>query len=199
MGAFIRTWTAVKMNEMVPGSVSNFFPVIYAGDLARAYYRVFELKKEGVHRYILTNPKPVRMDEIYDLFCRKAGLKRSGHLPREHMITSCFFCELWALMIRSENPPLLTRARMCMFYDNVLLSEKKAEFELGFIADTPLDESIEKTVDWYRQQGFCKRCLMDWNRLFCLWKIRLWVVFFFLEKINKRELGSDIIFVFSGA
>ena len=40
-----------------------------------------------------------------------------------------------------------------MFYDSISYSTLKARRELGFEADMPLREGIEKTVHWYKANG----------------------------------------------
>jgi nucleoside-diphosphate-sugar epimerase len=59
-------------------------------------------------------------------------------------------------LLKIKKPPLLTRARVEMFYCNNIYDVSKAKRELNFVASTPLDTGIEKTVMWWKQNGFLK-------------------------------------------
>jgi len=61
--------------------------------------------------------------------------------------------ELFWTLLRIKTPPLLSRARVNMFYDNIEYSVEKAEEILGFRAKTPLEEGVRKTVRWYKERN----------------------------------------------
>ena len=52
-----------------PGCKTNRFHVIYARDLARAYFLAYEKRPAGVNRIIIGNEHIDLMDRIYSLFC----------------------------------------------------------------------------------------------------------------------------------
>ena len=139
---------------VAPGSRHNLFPVIYAGDLARAYRLALEKKLPGVNRILIANPEPELLDRILNAFCRHAGVKKPLPLPKWSLYGPAMLLELLYTLLHSLRPPVLTRGRVCMFTDNVAFSSDKAERLLDFTADTPLDEGIKRTVEWYRANGF---------------------------------------------
>lgn len=65
----------------LPGCKSNSFHVVYANDLARAYYLAYQQKLKGINRIIIGDPEPVNMDKLYQIFCSKAGIKKPANLP----------------------------------------------------------------------------------------------------------------------
>jgi len=139
---------------VAPGSRKNRFPIIYAGDLAKAYYLAYRKKLSGVNRFIIGNRTPVTMDHIIETFCRKAGIRKPLLLPK----WVCYFpglaLEAIYMLLRRKNAPLITRGRVNMFVDNLEFSSRKAENILGFKSMTSLDEGVERTVQWYQKYGY---------------------------------------------
>jgi nucleoside-diphosphate-sugar epimerase len=140
--------------KFMPGNKFNKFHVIYAGDLAKAYYLAYEKKLRGINRIIVGNPEPERMHLIHSMFCRTAGLKPPKLIPKLFMYPAGFILELTSAILRTSKPPLLSRSRINMMYDNIEFSVDKAKKLLGFTAETSLEEGISKTVDWYKTNGF---------------------------------------------
>ena len=140
--------------RIMPGSKKNKFHVIYAGDLARAYYCVVEKQLKGVNRVIIGNEKPENMHRIFGLFCREAGLKLPLNIPRRLIYPVAILWEAGAQLFNSGKAPTLTRARINMFYDNIGFNTGKARSLLSFIAETSLEEGINKTVKWYKKHQY---------------------------------------------
>lgn len=145
--------TARSGIPFLPGSKRNKFHVVYAKDLARAYYLAFKNKLEGIHSFIIGNEKAEQMDRIYSLFCREAGIKKPMNAPKAFVYPAAFIMELLYTVLRIKKPPLLTRGRVNMFYDNIEYSTEKARTQLGFTAEYSLEEGIKKTVAWYMERG----------------------------------------------
>ncbi|MDR3212664.1 MAG: NAD-dependent epimerase/dehydratase family protein [Azoarcus sp.] len=137
----------------IMGCTDNLFHVIYAGDLAAAYYALFERAPQGVREYLIGNPEPVHMDTLYRLFCAHAGLQKPPNLPKALVYPVAFLLELAAMLLRRGHPPLLTRSRVNMFYDSIAYCTEKARRELGFTPHVTLEEGIAKTVHWYQEKG----------------------------------------------
>ncbi|EHQ89274.1 NAD-dependent epimerase/dehydratase family protein [Desulfosporosinus youngiae] len=145
--------TAKAGIPFVPGARQNKFHVIYAGDLARAYFLAYKKQLTGQHCLLVGNQQPENMDRIYRLFCAEAGLKKPGNLPKALIYPAAFLMELFFTLFNSQSPPLLTRGRVNMFYDNLEFSVEKAREILGFKNSFSLEEGVKKTVLWYKQQG----------------------------------------------
>ena len=145
--------TAKAGIPFVPGAKQNKFHVIYAGDLARAYVLAYTKKLAGRHCILVGNEQAEGMDQIYGLFCSEAGLKKPRNLPKALSYPVALLMELLYTLFKSQSPPLLTRGRVNMFYDNLEVSVDKAEIILGFRNTFSLEEGIKKTVLWYKEQG----------------------------------------------
>jgi nucleoside-diphosphate-sugar epimerase len=140
--------------RLMPGSKCNTFHVIYAGDLARAFYLACTCNLEGFQRIIIGNPQPEKMYGIYRMLADSAGLPRPLLLPRWVSYSAGLALECIWTLLRMKKPPLLTRARVNMFYDSIGYSTEKAYSLLGFKAMTPLSEGIDRTVNWYKGNKF---------------------------------------------
>jgi nucleoside-diphosphate-sugar epimerase len=137
----------------VPGSRKNRFHVIYAADCARAYYCAYRKQPEGVHRFLIGNRKAVNMHRIFSSFVKSAGLTRPVYIPKWIVYPLAIVMEIFHILFHIKKPPLLSRARVNMFYDNIEYSVKKAEKLLGFTAHYPLKKAIERTVSWYKRHA----------------------------------------------
>jgi len=140
--------------SLLPGSAKNKFHVIYAKELARAYFMAYKSNITGVQRIIIGNREAELQQNIYKIFCEKAGLKKPGNIPKALIYPVALIMELFATIFKFKNPPLLTRGRVNMFYDNIEYDTTKAKKILGFETELKLDESIEKTVNWYKDKGY---------------------------------------------
>ncbi len=145
--------TAKSKTPFVPGSKKNFFHVIYAGDVARAFFLAYEKKLQGIHSFIIANQKAELMEKIYKTFCKEAGFKKPKNIPKFFIYPMAFIVELFYAIFKIKTPPLLTRGRVNMFYDNIEFSPKKAKEVLGFENEYSLEKGIKKTVNWYKKNN----------------------------------------------
>ena len=142
--------------KYMPGSKKNKFHVVYVKDLAKSYYLAFEKKLEGTNRFIIGNEKSDNMHDLYEKFCEEVEMKIPGSIPKFLIYPVAFFMELYATILRKSKPPLLTRGRVNMFYDNIEFSVAKAQKVLGYQPEISLEEGIERTVTWYKDNGYLK-------------------------------------------
>ncbi len=140
--------------KFMPGSKKNKFHVVYAKDLANAYFLLYKKKMTGIHRFIIGNNKAENMDKIYTLFCESAGLNKPKNIPKWVIYPIGFLWELLYTILRSKKPPLLTRGRINMFYDNIEFSTKKAHEILEFNPQYSLEDGIKNTINWYKDNGY---------------------------------------------
>ncbi|MBA7549282.1 2-alkyl-3-oxoalkanoate reductase [subsurface metagenome] len=143
--------TAKSGIPFLPGSKKNKFHVIYVRDLAQAYYLAYIKRPARINRFIIGNKKPVYMDSIYELFCSEMGVRKPGILPKSLVYPFAFIMELLYTILAVKHPPLLTRGRVNMLYDNIEYSTRKAQEELLFVNKYCIEEGIKNTVQWYKQ------------------------------------------------
>jgi len=134
----------------IMGSAKNKFHVIYAKDLAKAYYLAYKADLKGINIFIIGNEKAEYMDKIYETFCNIAGYKKPKNAPKLLMYPIGFIIELFYSVFQIKKPPILTRGRVNMFYDNIEYSIAKAKNVLGFECEHGFEESVKNTVKWYK-------------------------------------------------
>jgi len=135
------------------GSSKNKFHVVYAKDLARAYYLAFVKKPNGINRLIIGNQEIDFMDEVYSVFCEELEIKKPKNLPKVVFYPIGFLMELFNTVFSLKNAPLLTRGRVNMFYDNIEYSTVKAEKLLSFTNEFDLKVGVKNTVNWYKENN----------------------------------------------
>jgi nucleoside-diphosphate-sugar epimerase len=138
----------------MPGSKKNKFQAIYVRDLAQYFYRAYQKKISGVERILLCHKEAPYMDDLYRLLCNAAGCRKPGILPKAVCYPIGFLWELLYTVLKIKNPPLLTRGRVNLFYDNLEYNTDKAQRLLGAIPLHTLQESVTKTVNWYQNGGY---------------------------------------------
>jgi|LGVF01.1.fsa_nt_gb nucleoside-diphosphate-sugar epimerase len=139
---------------VMPGNRKNRFHMIYVKDLARAYQLALEKQPKGIHPIIIGNESAPLMNDVYTRFCNEARLKVPIKLPKWIFYPLGFGIEFIYTLLKIETAPVLTRGRVNMFYDNIAYKVEKAEGILGFKSKTTLEEGIQKTVQWYFQNGY---------------------------------------------
>lgn len=146
--------TAKSGLPFIMGSRKNRFHVIYAKDLARAYYLAYKKGLKGINSFIIGNKTAEYMDNIFALFCNEAGFKKPANAPKALFYPIGFAMELFYTLIDAKKPPALTRGRVNMFYDSIEYSVKKAEDVLGFKCEYTLGQGIAGAVKWYKENGY---------------------------------------------
>jgi nucleoside-diphosphate-sugar epimerase len=141
-------------SRLMPGSTRNKFHVIYAKDLARAYLLACQKRLPGVERIIIGPPKAELMSDVFGRFCDECGVRRPRLIPRWSIYPAAVAMELAWTLARRPSPPLLTRARVDMFYDSIEYSTGKARSLLGFQCLHSLEEGIRRTVAWYKKNHY---------------------------------------------
>jgi nucleoside-diphosphate-sugar epimerase len=133
-----------------PGSSKNYFHVIYARDLARAYYLALENAPAGFNSYIIGDHTACKQEEIFRVMCREMGVRKPMNLPKAVVWPIGLIAESAATILNMRNAPILSRARVNMYYDSICFSTQKAEEEISFHSRFSLEEGIKNTVKWYK-------------------------------------------------
>jgi nucleoside-diphosphate-sugar epimerase len=141
---------------IAPIGKNNRFHVVYVEDLTKAMVLALEKNLPGINTFIIGNEQAPFINEYLGKFCKTLKVNIPHSIPQIFFQPIGFFLELIYKLLKIKKPPLLTRARVEMFYCNNIYDVSKAKRELNFVASTPLDTGIEKTVMWWKQNGFLK-------------------------------------------
>lgn len=138
----------------LPGTKKNLFHVVYVEDVARAVYMAIEKRLPNINIFNIGSAKVPTMHEFYDCFCKHLGVRKPINIPQFVLYPFVFVLELIYAVLKASNPPLLTRARLYMLYASNVYKTDKAKSILGFSADTDLSKAVEKTLRWWKQNGY---------------------------------------------
>jgi nucleoside-diphosphate-sugar epimerase len=139
---------------ITPGSRKNKFHTIYARDLAKIYFLAYKKRLPGINKFLAVAPVAEVQYKIFDLFCEKAGIRIPLRIPKYLIYPPAFLLELFYTIFGIKSAPPISRARVNIFYDNIEYSPKKIIEILGFEPDYSLEDSIGKTVKWYKENGY---------------------------------------------
>jgi len=134
----------------VPGIVPGGICTIDVDDCAKGHLLAEERGRTG-ERYILGHEN-VTLKELYTLVAKVAGIKPPRlTFPAPMAASVALAMELWADHVSHKEPKATYRAaRYAM--RNAFFNTAKAKRELG-LPTRPLEESIRRAVDWFRQSG----------------------------------------------
>jgi nucleoside-diphosphate-sugar epimerase len=153
-GPYIFCKSLIGGNRFFPGSKTNKFHTIYAEDLSEMILRLVEKRKDGINIFNLGSEQVSTMDEFWCSFCDVLGEKHPIYIPKSLIYPVGIGMEAGYKLFKAKNAPLLTRARVEMGYCNNIYGVEKVRDEIGPLRDTPLKEGVEKTVGWWKNNGF---------------------------------------------
>ncbi len=139
---------------LVPGSAKNKFHTIYARDLSAIYYLAYKKRLSVINEFLAVSPVAENQYKLFNMFCEKAGYKLPRRISKSVIYFPAFFTELFYTIFRIKSVPLISRARVNIFYDNIEYSSAKLISELGFSSRYSLEESVENTVRWYKENHY---------------------------------------------
>ena len=153
-GAYYSCSIILKKVPFFPVGKINRFHVIYVEDLACAMASVLEKDFLGINIFIIGSEHPPLAKEYLGSYCKALGVDMPNTLPEFFFYPVGLILECIYKLLRIKKVPALTRSRVKMYYCNNTYNVSKAKDELGFTASTPLTEGVEKTVKWWRQNGY---------------------------------------------
>ncbi len=138
----------------MPGCNTNLYHTVYVEDVAHAVHLAIQKKCNGIHIYNIGPSQIPTLAEFHSLLCLQLGKKKPLGLPYFLLFLPVLLLEIAYLIFRSNKAPLLTRARLYLFYANNVYEVQKAKKELGFENQYDLKRAIRKTVKWWKINHF---------------------------------------------
>ena len=135
---------------LLPIGKTNRFHVVYVEDLITAFVLALEKNLTGVNIFIIGSLKAPLLRQYLTLFCRNLNKKMPQTLPEIFFQPLGLSLEAIYKLFGIKQAPLLTRARIKMFYCNNIYDTSNACEKLNFSAATPLETGIKKTVRWWK-------------------------------------------------
>jgi len=138
------------INRDMPGYIEGAINIIDVEDVARGHLLAAEKGKIG-ERYLLGNEN-VTVGDFFNLVAEIGGVKPLKlRLPYPVALSLGYLLELGARITRK--PPVVSVSQVKIGNMGEHFSNAKAVSELG-LKLTPLRETIEKTINWFREGGY---------------------------------------------
>ncbi len=141
-------------NQKLPGYIRGDRNVIYAGDAGRGLLLACEKGSIG-ERYLFTSTN-ISMDDLVKVIAEIANVappKRVIPLPVARLVSQ--FQELRFKLVGGEVPQLNSTA-IAVLALGQFLNGSKAKTELEFQPSLDLNQTIKRTIHWFRSVGYIK-------------------------------------------
>ena len=134
------------MTHYVPGRRN----VVDAADAGRGLLLALEKGRAG-ERYLLTG-RNIEMAELTERIANLLGVQPPQPMP---LALAKGMAVLGRLRFRlSGELPKLNDTAIAVMAGGQFLDGSKARHELGFVAETPLEVTLERTIAWFRGNGY---------------------------------------------
>ena len=153
-GPFILTKEASKGRRMIPGHSDTLFHMVYVKDLVRALVKLMKRKSKDTEIYMIGPEKPLSLEEYHGGFMKEVGNEGPRYVSRALTYPLGLLLELAYTIFRVGHPPLLTRARVNMGFFNNVYNTSKYRRDFGEFEGTPLQIGIERSIEWWRENGY---------------------------------------------
>lgn len=141
------------LNKKLPGYFDAGFNVVDVNDVAEGHVLAEEKGRVG-ESYLLANEN-IAFKEFLELTGRVTDTKvKLRKLPKRALIKLGYLLESRADRIKKK--PLVTGSALEYGAHNLYYDNTKARTELG-LEFTPIEDSIRRSVAWFRENGYVKR------------------------------------------
>ncbi|MDH4652428.1 NAD-dependent epimerase/dehydratase family protein [Pseudomonas sp. JS3066] len=146
--------TGRLVTAMAQGWMTHYVPgrrnLLDAADAGRGLLLALEKGRAG-ERYLLTGQN-IELAELTERIARLLGVQPPQPMP---LAMAKGIAVLGRLRYRlSGELPKLDDTAIAVMAGGQFLDGSKARHELGFVAETPLDVTLERTIGWFRANGY---------------------------------------------
>ena len=140
------------LNKKTPGYVDSGGNFVDVEDVARGHILAAQKGRIG-ERYILGNEN-LSMKDYFALIGEVAGVEPPKRkMPYPLAITMAYGFQFLSAI--AKKPPVITPSMVRMIRSPAYFDCSKAVNELG-LPQTPVRETVEKAVNWFRENGYVK-------------------------------------------
>jgi len=135
------------------GPCTAFYHLTYIDDLVEGFRLCGEVPGARGRTYLLAGERYTTLEELVRLVARELGVAPPRlHLPVWPVWTAGLLCELVCVPLRIEPP--LYRRRVDFYTKSRAFDITRAKTELGYRPAVDLTTGIQRTIQWYRAQGW---------------------------------------------
>ncbi|MBI4706816.1 MAG: NAD(P)-dependent oxidoreductase [Candidatus Omnitrophica bacterium] len=155
-GPYIFSKAVQEGYAIMPFNGNKLFHLVYVEDLAKNMASLAEKMPKGTNIFIIADNKPLILKEFLGSFCSALKLKLPYSLPEIFFMPVGIFLEFLYKALKINKSPFLNRARVKIYYCNNVYNNTKAQQLLNLAPQTPVYHAVQKTVRWWRQNGFLR-------------------------------------------
>lgn len=136
------------------GGGNHWFSAIYVEDLAEGLVAAAQTPAAAGRTYFLTHPKALSWGELAATAARLMGRRvRRLRIPPPVARTAGYCAEMWSRL--SRRPGIVSRDKVAEALCSAWTCDgSRAARELGFLAATPLEAGLSRTLAWYKEAGW---------------------------------------------
>jgi nucleoside-diphosphate-sugar epimerase len=134
------------------GRGDNLLNIIYAGDVAAGAILAANHPGAVGQAYNFSSPGEIRQVDLLNALTDALALPRiQKHVPAFLAMRFAFLKELIAKIVRSRQPPTITRQVVALVTRRTQFSIAKAERELGWRPRMSIQAGVHRSLAWYQQ------------------------------------------------
>lgn len=151
---FLKLFRSIQRGRFVMlGSGDVLYQMIYIDDLVDGILLCGTREEAPGRTYILTGEHPVTLNHLVGVIARALEVPvPAGHWPVTPVYLAGWLCELLCRPLGLDPP--LHRRRVDFFRKSRAFRITRAKEELDFRPRTDLVTGIQRTVAWYRKEGY---------------------------------------------
>ena len=144
----------LKNNKfMFIGDAKNKMNIIYIDNLVDAILLAGRNKRAIGRIYNVTNGSNITIEEFVSKITDLWNLKKpEKHIPKGLAYLACCFLEGFTALVKSKNPPYITKTRVKFLSLNLDFDISKTIEDLGYNPKVSLDEGLKRTKMWLDQR-----------------------------------------------
>jgi nucleoside-diphosphate-sugar epimerase len=128
----------------------NYLHLVYIDDLVEGLMKVGG-EKPLSSIYILAGEKPIAVNQLVNLIAQSLSVNiTTFYLPVWLAKLACFLME----RVCFWGEPFMTRHKVDLLTKDQIYSIEKAKRELGYEPKIGYQQGIEKTIQWYQENGY---------------------------------------------
>ncbi|MEK6951497.1 MAG: NAD-dependent epimerase/dehydratase family protein [Nanoarchaeota archaeon] len=136
------------------GDGKNKMNLVYAGNFADAVYLSTKTSNAVGQTYNVTDDNGLDIETFVYKICDLWGFKRPiKHVPIPLAKTAAFFIEGLARLVKTKEPPLLTKTRLKFLSLNLDFDISKTREDLGYEPNVDIDEGLNRVKKWIETEN----------------------------------------------